>query len=160
MSTNGNDLQTYISVLIQRRDKLLFLKAEIPEAELIHIFLRGLHSVFQPLQVYFAIPGNAPDTFDRTLDIVRRFAATPVVYGQLCKLKSPGLSQSMFPAIANESVPNESINLSKDRPFCIKFAKTGTCNYGSKCKFQHVTQSSSSDQKSPSAKADSNRTVF
>ena len=34
---------------------------------------------------------------------------------------------------------HEAIALSKSKPYCRKILKTGTCIYGEKCKFQHVT---------------------
>ena len=37
----GNDLQVWIAYLIERRDKLHFLKKPIEDAELIVIFLKG-----------------------------------------------------------------------------------------------------------------------
>jgi hypothetical protein len=73
----GNDLQTYISFIISRRNKLQFLNSEVPQNELIHIFIKGLSPIFQPLQVHFAIPGTLPDEFEKVVAIVRKFSAAP-----------------------------------------------------------------------------------
>ena len=54
-----NDLQLWISYLAERTEKLGFLGHKVPEEELVAIFLKGLHPVFQQLQVYFSIPGHA-----------------------------------------------------------------------------------------------------
>ena len=76
MVSCGNDFQTYIAYVCIRRDKLAFLKSAVADADLVAIFLRGLHIAFQPIQLHFAIPGNQPRTLELALDIVRRFAAT------------------------------------------------------------------------------------
>jgi len=128
MQANGNDLQAYISFLIQRRNRLLFLEVDIPAGEMVHIFLKGLHSIFQPLQVHFAVPGTLPDTFDKAVEIVRKFAATPVVHGELNKLKSNGLSQNVFATISREK-----------QQTCKRFATTGKCLFGNRCHFSHTT---------------------
>ena len=60
MATCGNDLQSYIASIIQIYDKHSFLKMDVPQAELIHLFLRGLHPIFLPLQLYVVLPGNLP----------------------------------------------------------------------------------------------------
>jgi hypothetical protein len=91
MQSCSNDLQTYISFIMVRRDKLLFLGVTVPEEEVVHVFLKGLHSVFQPLQVHFAVPGTTPTQFDKAIDIVRKYAASPTVYAELSKLKSVSL---------------------------------------------------------------------
>ena len=135
MATCGNDLQSYIASMIQIYDKLSFLKMDVPQAELIHLFLRGLHPIFLPLQLYVVLPGNLPDTFEKVVEIVRKFAIKPPVYAQLSKLKTSGLSQSMFVAVSEQ----ESVALIKDKPICKKFSMSGSCNYGDKCKFSHVT---------------------
>ena len=75
------------------------------EAELTSIFLKGLHPDFQPLQVHFAIPGTLPNKFEAVIEIVRKYAATPVVALELAKLKSSGLSQHMFPAFPANATP-------------------------------------------------------
>lgn len=95
MSGPNCDLQSYISFIFQRRDKLLFLEVKIPEEELIHVFLKGLHPVFQPLQVHFAIPGALPTTLDKAVEIARKFSASPIVHAELAKLKkNPSVSNS------------------------------------------------------------------
>ena len=104
MQACSNDLQTYISFIMLRKDKLLFLGVEVPDDELVHVFLKGLHSVFQPLQVHFAVPGTIPNSFEKTIDIVRKYAASPTVHSELSKLKSAGLSQNMFAAIAKDKL--------------------------------------------------------
>ena len=125
MTACNSDLQSYISYLVQRRDKLRFLEVKVPDVEMVHVFLKGLHPTFQPLQVYFAIPGALPDTFDKAVDIVRRFAATPVVHGELIKLKGASISQTVFAAVA------------KEKALCKKYATSGSCTFGDSCKFVH-----------------------
>jgi hypothetical protein len=137
----NNDLQSFVAFIIQRRDKLLFLKIEVPDDELVHIFLKGLPSIFQPLQVHFAIPGNKPTSFANIVEIVRRFSATSIVSAELAKLKSAGLSQNVFASVSRPNVNFSSSH--KEKPFCIKFSKTGVCSYGDKCKFYHATSSRS-----------------
>ena len=66
------------------------------------IFLKGLHPVFQQLQVYFSIPGNMPTNFDAAVAIVRKFASSPVITMELAKLKTSGLSQAVFTMAAQE----------------------------------------------------------
>ena len=110
----NNDLQSFIAYIIQRRDKLQFLKYKVPEDELIHVFLKGLPAIFQPLQVHFAIPGNTPNSFDALITLTRKFAGTPIVSAELAKLKSSGLSQNIFTTISRS--PNSSSN-AKEKPF-------------------------------------------
>lgn len=137
----NNDLQSFIAFLIQRKDKLAFLKVDIPDGEMVHIFLKGLPSIFQPLQVHFSIPGNKPESFDSIVDTVRKFSATPIVSAELAKLKSAGISQNVFVSAsrASNSV-NSSSSAPKEKPYCIKFSKLGVCSYGDKCKFYHSSQ--------------------
>ena len=59
----------------------------VADEELIAIFLKGLHPIFQPVQVHFAIPGTLPKKWDDVINIIRKFAATPVVAVELAKLK-------------------------------------------------------------------------
>lgn len=134
MQANGGDLQTYVSYIIQRRDKLKFHEVTIPDDELTTVFLKGLHAIFQPVQVHFSVKGALPETFDKTLEIVRNFAATPVVYTELCKLKSPGLSQNVFAA------------MTKEKALCKKYAVSGTCSFGDKCKFMHANNTQQSEK--------------
>ena len=109
MQKEGNsDLQTYIAYIIQRQKKLEAHGKAVPDDELISIFLKNLHPVFQPLQVQFAIPGVCPTKFEDVLAVVRRFSSSPVMAMELAKLKSNGMSQHMFP------VTNILPNLSAD----------------------------------------------
>ena len=124
----ASDLQTFIAYLLTRQKKLAFHKKPVEDDELIAIFLKGLHPVFQSLQVHFAIPGTLPDKFDAVVEIVRKFAATPVVAAELAKLKSNGISQHMF-TVSTDATSN--------KPLCRQFASRGTCSYGSACKFVH-----------------------
>jgi hypothetical protein len=129
----NNDLQTWISFMKERSNKLTFLKKPVDEAELVSIYLKGLHSTFQQLQVYFAIPGQLPTTLDEAITITRKFATNPAVAAELAKLKSSGTSQAMFPLTAQ--VPRAP----KSKPLCKQFARNGTCTYGSNCRFLHTT---------------------
>ena len=77
MQKDGNaDLQTYIAYLMQRQKKLAAHGKPVEDEEMISIFLKGLHPVYQPLQVHFAIPGTLPKRFDQVVDIVRRYSAS------------------------------------------------------------------------------------
>ena len=129
----GNDLQTWITFLLERANKLGFLKKPVPEEELVMIFLKGLPALFQQLQVYFAIPGQLPDTFDKAITITRKYAANPNVAAELAKLKSSGMSQNMFPLTTNQ--PPRS---NRSAPICRQFARSGTCSFGARCKFTHT----------------------
>jgi hypothetical protein len=95
----ANDLQLWINFIVERGNKLDFLKKTIPQEELVAIFLKGLHPVFNQLQVYFSIPGQLPNTFEKAVTTVRKFATTPLVAAELAKLKTSGMSQNMFPLI-------------------------------------------------------------
>ena len=97
-----SDLQAWISYLTQRAKRLEYLGKKVGEEELIAIFLKGLHPIFQPLQVHFAIPGACSDKWDKVVAIVRKFAATPVVAVELAKLKSSS-SHTLFPAAIKET---------------------------------------------------------
>jgi len=146
----NNDLQTFIAYIIQRRDKLLFLKVEVPEEELVHILLKGLPSIFQPLQVHFSIPGNKPGAFTSVVELIRKFSASPIVSAELAKLKANGISQNVFTSVSRANYNN--------KPYCIKFSKTGSCSYGDRCKFFHANANlghgtSPSPQKGNSAHA-------
>jgi hypothetical protein len=124
----SSDLQTYIAYLMQRQKKLAVLGKPIDDDELISIFLKGLHPLFQPLQVHFAIPGSCPTKFDTLVGIVRKFSATPVVASELAKLKSGGVSQNMFPIT---TAPQQ-------KPVCRLFSSKGSCRFGANCKFVHT----------------------
>ena len=102
---------------------------------MISIFLKGLHPVFQPLQVHFSIPGNLPAKFDELVAIIRKFAATPTMAVELAKLKSGGLSQHMF-SVGTPSP--ESTSSSASQTPCFHFAKKGACRFGTSCRFLHV----------------------
>jgi hypothetical protein len=97
------DLQAWVSFIVERAAKLNFLKKPVDENELIAIFLQGLHPTFNQLQVAFAVPGGAPKSFAAAVTTVRKFAANPTVAAELAKLKSRGVSQSMFPLITSNS---------------------------------------------------------
>lgn len=86
--------------MLERAGKLLFLKEEVPQEELVGIFLKGLHPVvFQQLQVFFACPNQMPKTFESVVSTTRKFANNSYVAAELAKLKSTGLSQNMFPMV-------------------------------------------------------------
>jgi hypothetical protein len=130
----GNDLQSWITFLLERSSKLAFLKKQVPEEEIVAIFLKGLPPVFQQLQVYFAIPGQMPDAFEKAIAITRKFAANPTIAAELAKLKSSGTSQSMFPVTTNQPPrPNN-----RPAPLCRQFARSGSCSFGTRCRFTHT----------------------
>ena len=56
--------------------------------------------MFQPLKVHLAIVDVKK--WDEAVEIVRRFASSPVMVAELTKLKSAGLSQHMFPLTTSE----------------------------------------------------------
>ena len=105
----GNDLQLWINYIMERGNKLSFLKKSPPQEELVSIFLNGLHPMFNQLQVYFAIPGQLPKTFEAAVFTVRKFAAKPLVAAELAKLKTAGLSQNMFPLISQPQPQSQSL---------------------------------------------------
>ena len=105
------------------------------DEELAAIFVRGLPPLFNQLKVVFAIPGQAPATFDAAIACVRKFAADPTVAAELAKFKSNGLSQTMFPASAQLAQPAGAPRYSFP---CRQFATSGTCSYGSRCRFSHT----------------------
>lgn len=125
-----SDLQTWISFIVERSNKLAFLKKEVPQDELVAIFLKGLHPVFQQLQVYFSCPGQLPETLDKAIAITRRHAASPAVAAELAKLKSSGTSHNMFPLTQQQP--------QKSKTICRQFARNGTCSFGARCKFTHT----------------------
>jgi len=137
MQKDGNaDLQTYIAYLMQRQKKLAAHGKPVEDEEMISIFLKGLHPVYQPLQVHFAIPGTLPKRFDQVVDIVRRYSATPAAAVELAKLKSGGVSQNMF---------NMTPQQTAKKPLCRMFASKGACRFGTNCKFLHTTTPRESD---------------
>src|SRR5689334_18128648 len=79
---------TVATIIISKKEKLNFLQSAVPEAELIHLFIKGLSPVFQPIQVHFAIPGTLPGNFMDVVAVVRRFSTNPVVAAELCKYKN------------------------------------------------------------------------
>lgn len=127
MPNTGNDLQSFIAYIKSKRDKVRYLEKEVKEADLVHIFIRGLHPVFAPLQVYYATPVGRPKTLDEAIAVDRNFACTPAVSVELGKLKAPGLSQSVF------SVTDQ------DTPICKNFSLKGSCRFGADCKFKHIS---------------------
>ena len=76
----SSDLQAWINFVKERSAKLAFMGKPVEDDELVTIFLQGLQdTIFQPLQVYFAVPGNLPATLEDGATIVRRFAKHPAV---------------------------------------------------------------------------------
>jgi hypothetical protein len=142
----NNDLQSYIAYLVQRKNKLEAHGKRVDDGELVAIFLRGLHPLYQPLQLHFALPGQMPNTFDKAVQIVRRYSATPAVASELIKLKTPAVSQHMFP-VTTAQPPAK-------KPICRQFARTGSCQYGTNCRFIHTStpgQQTSNPLPAPSA---------
>ena len=131
MAACGNDLQLFIATIKQKRDKLLFLKEKVEDKELVAILLKGLHSLFQPRQVYFRVPTSTPKTLEDTIAIVRRFASTPAIQAELTRLKSGTLQQGVF------NLPTSAAT--KSKAVCKHFMTKGRCGFGDKCRFQHVT---------------------
>jgi hypothetical protein len=127
----NNDLQTYIAYLVLRKNKLEAHGKRVDDGELVAIFLRGLHPLYQPLQLHFAIPGQMPNTFEKAVNIVRRYSATPAVVAELAKLKTPAISQHMFP-VTTAPVQGK-------KPVCRQFASRGSCQFGANCRFQHTS---------------------
>lgn len=138
----NSDLQAWINYVMERANKLSFLKKGVQEEELVAIFLKGLHPViFQQLQVFFAIPGQLPKEFDKAVAITRKFAQNPAVAAELAKLKSSGMSQSMFPVVHHAPKSKQ--------PLCKLFASSGTCRYGTRCRFVHTATPASSPPATP-----------
>jgi len=69
---------------------------------------------------------------DSAVRIVRKFAATPVIAMELAKLKSAGLSQSVFSVTAEVKAQQPATQM------CKLFSRTGQCRFGAKCKFMHT----------------------
>jgi hypothetical protein len=141
----GCELQTWINFIVERAGKLSFLKKPVEEAELVTLFLKGLHPVFNQLQVYFAIPGSLPKTFEGAVAITRKFASNPTVAADLAKLRSNGMSQTMFSlttAQGGVSAPSQ-----KSKQLCKLFASSGTCSYGARCKFVHTSTPAAAQQR-------------
>ena len=157
----GSDLQTWISYLQERANKLKFLKKPVEDEELAAIFLRGLPPVFNQLKVVFAIPGQEQKSFDGAVTIVRKFASDPTVAAELAKLKSNGLSQSMFPAFAQPAQPAGAKRYSHP---CRQFSTTGSCSYGSRCRFAHTatpaTPANSANSANPANSATPRQCTF
>jgi hypothetical protein len=126
----NNDLQTYIAYLVMRKNKLEAHGKKVDDGEMVAIFLRGLHPLYQPLQLHFAIPGQMPNTFDKAVHIVRRYSATPAVVSELAKLKTPSISQHMF-TVTTDATPAE-------KPLCWQYANKGSCKFGTSCRFTHT----------------------
>jgi hypothetical protein len=143
----NNDLQSFIAYVMLRKNKLAAHGKQVDESELVAIFLKGLHPVYQQLQVYFTIPGNMPNSFERAVHIVRRFSAQTVIALELAKLKTPSISTHMFPTTTPSTTPvNQKVR-------CHQFARFGNCRFGSNCKFQHVaTPAQSTPSPAPGGK--------
>jgi hypothetical protein len=141
----GSELQAWISFVVERADKLEFLKKPVEDAELTAIFLKGLVPTFNQLQVAFAIPGSYPKKFTDAVATTRKFAANPTVAAELDKLKSRGQSQSMF--LATSQVP--AAPKPKSQILCRLFASTGQCRFGSQCKFVHTATPATSQLGTP-----------
>ena len=136
MQKDGNsDLQSYIAYLTHRLKKLQSHAAAVPEGEAVAIFIHGLHPIYQPLQVHFALPGVMPKTFDAAVDVVRKYSATPAVAAELAKVKAGAMSQHMFAATPAPSASS--------KPLCRQFSRYGSCQLGAKCKFSHTSTPSS-----------------
>ena len=93
-SRRASDLQTYIAYLHLRQKKLTAHGKPVEDEEMVGIFLKGLHPIYQPLQVQFALPGMTPKKFDGAVEIVRKYSATPAVAAE----QAGAVSQHMFPA--------------------------------------------------------------
>lgn len=151
MQSAGNDLQNWINYIVERASKLSFLGHPVPDAELVAIFLKGLHSTFQQLQVYFSVPGNMPTSLETAMSIVRKFAATPVVAAELAKLQATGLSQTVFSLTHQPQT-----HAQPTTQMCKLFARNGHCRFGAKCKFVHAPTPALAASK-PAAQGQRNR---
>src|SRR6185437_3372703 len=87
------------------------------------------------------IPGTLSKKFDEVVAIVRRYSTTPVVAAELAKLKSGGVSQSMFPVTTSSGT----------KAACRQFASKGTCRFGASCKFSHAATPGGSQADRPQA---------
>jgi len=126
MQSTGNDLQAYVAFIKQRHEKLTFLKSALGQKELAHVFLRGLHPVFQPLVLMMEMAEQRPDSLDAAIEVVRKFASKPAVVVELAKLKTSTQPQNLFTAA-----------VVKEKQMCFRFAR-GKCDQGDKCRFKHV----------------------
>lgn len=134
-----SDLQSYISYITSRKEKLAFLKTPVPEEELILIFLKGLSPVFNPIQVHFAIPGTLPKKFDEVVAVVRKFSTNPTVAAELAKDKTAAAATVLVASVSLAQKP-------ANKPYCNNYTKNGRCHFGSRCKFSHGISTSTPQQ--------------
>jgi len=127
----AGDLQTYISYLKTKQNKLSALGDPLKESEMVGIFLNGLTSLFNPVVVVLRGVAEAmPKTLDEAIEKVRKFAGQPAVASELLKSKG-GSTQHLFSAVTF-SAPS-----AQKRQIC-KLFSMGKCRFGEKCKFAHI----------------------
>ena len=89
------DLQTFISYLKTKQNKLFALGDPLKESEMVGIFLNGLTPIFHPMDL-----DAMPKTLDDAIDRARKFAALPAVASELTRGKAPS-SQHVYNAVPN-----------------------------------------------------------
>jgi hypothetical protein len=141
-----SDLQLYVSYIQQKQRRLHLYDKALPDEEIIQIFLKGLHPIFNPLQVHFAIPGTCPTTFNAVVETVRKFSCHPVLAPQLAKLKAAGISQHMFQAASTLCQPPAGNSGPPSKPICRQFARGYPCKFGDTCRFAHTTTPKRNDK--------------
>ena len=124
----AGDLQTFISYLKTKQNKLLALGDPLKESELVGIFLNGLSPIFNPVVVVLrGVTDAMPKTLDEAIDKVRKFAGQPAVALELLRGKGGG-AQHLFAAA---SYPPQ---IPPKKQIC-KLFSMGKCRFGDKCKF-------------------------
>ena len=105
MAKDGqNDLQTFVCYIKTKRDKLKFLKVDVPQSDLISIFLHGLHPVFQPLKLHYAVKSNRDGrNFDEIIETIRNYSEQPAVIVELTKLRTSNPPSSIFTAVSHQN---------------------------------------------------------
>jgi len=96
----AGDLQTFISYIKTRQNKLHALGDPLKESELVGIFLNGLSPIFHPVVVVLRGVADAmPKTLDEAIERTRKFAGQPAIAAELLRSKGGG-TQHLFPAVS------------------------------------------------------------
>ena len=126
--------RTYIVYILERAKKLAFHKKPVDDDELISsIFLKGL----QPCV------STCPSPFCDSWHLHALAAPAPAMAAELAKLKSAGVSQSMFPATMSPGTGSVS------KAPCRQFTSKGACRFGASCKFSHAATPRASQPNGP-----------